>query len=71
MSSLTLRIRQYHPVRVYRVFRTLLTVFLLIRKRLSWLGIKPLAPQDLVNAIEQLGASFIKLAPVFQFLRQS
>lgn len=64
MSSLSLLIRQYHPVRVYRVFRVLLTVFLLIRKRPSWLGISPLAPQDLVNAIEQLGASFIKLAQV-------
>jgi len=56
--------RQYHPVRVYRVFRVLLTVFLLIRKRASWLGIEPLKPNQLVTAIEQLGASFIKLAQV-------
>lgn len=64
MSQLRLLISLYHPVRVYRVFRVLLTVFLLIRKRPSWLGISPLAPQALVNAVEQLGASFIKLAQV-------
>ena len=57
-------IRQYHPQRVYRVFRVLLTVFLLIRKRKSWLGIKPLPPEQLVLSIEHLGASFIKLAQV-------
>lgn len=57
-------IRQYHPARVYRVFRVLLTVFLLIRKRASWLGIPPLQPNQLVTSIELLGASFIKLAQV-------
>lgn len=51
-------------MRVYRVFRVLLTVFLLIRKRISWMGIPPLEPLPLVVAIEQLGASFIKLAQV-------
>lgn len=64
MPSLLLLIRLYHPLRVYRVFRVLLTVFLLIRKRTSWLGIYPLDPLQLVAAIEQLGASFIKLAQV-------
>jgi predicted unusual protein kinase regulating ubiquinone biosynthesis (AarF/ABC1/UbiB family) len=42
----------------------LLTVFLLIRGRASWLRIGPLAPPQLVAAIESLGASFIKLAQV-------
>lgn len=64
VSSIGLFIRLYHPLRVYTVFRVLLTVFLLIRKRPSWLGITPLAPQALVSAIELLGASFIKLAQV-------
>lgn len=64
MPFVLVLMRQYHPVRVYRVFRVLLTVFLLIRKRASWLGIEPLKPNQLVTAIEQLGASFIKLAQV-------
>ena len=64
MNSFRLFIRLYQPQRVYLVFRVLLTVFLLIRKRPSWLGIRPLPPQRLVDAIEQLGASFIKLAQV-------
>jgi predicted unusual protein kinase regulating ubiquinone biosynthesis (AarF/ABC1/UbiB family) len=42
----------------------LLTIFLLIRRRANWLGLKPLAPGALVNSIERLGASFIKLAQV-------
>ncbi len=64
MSRLKLLISLYHPLRIYRVFRVLLTVFLLIRKRPSWMRIGPLAPPALVGAIEQLGASFIKLAQV-------
>ncbi|WP_277057996.1 AarF/ABC1/UbiB kinase family protein [Trichlorobacter lovleyi] len=64
MTPISLLIRLYHPLRVYRVFRVLLTVFLLIRKRAGWLGIRPLPPLQLVVAIEQLGASFIKLAQV-------
>ncbi len=64
MTAISLIIRQYHPARVYTIFRVLLTVFLLIRKRKSWVGIEPLAPLDLVSAIESLGASFIKLAQV-------
>ena len=64
MNSFRLFIRLYQPQRVYLVFRVLLTVFLLIRKRPTWLGITPLAPQALVSAIELLGASFIKLAQV-------
>ncbi|UFS72508.1 AarF/UbiB family protein [Geomonas sp. RF6] len=64
MSSIRLLVRLYHPLRIYTVFRVLLTVFLLIRRRPSWLGMYPLAPAPLVSAIEELGPSFIKLAQV-------
>ena len=64
MSRISLLIRLYHPARIYTVFRVLLTIFLLIRRRPSWLGVHPLAPRPLVSAIERLGASFIKLAQV-------
>lgn len=64
MTSFLTFIRLYHPARIYAVFRVLLTVFLLIRKRPGWMGVGPLRPQPLVASIEQLGASFIKLAQV-------
>ena len=64
VTGIILLCRLYHPVRVYRVFRVLLTVFLLIRKRSHWLGIGPLPPDRLVASITLLGASFIKLAQV-------
>jgi len=64
VSRLSLIFRLYRPARIYTVFRVLLTVFLLIRSRASWLGVGPLAPGALVVAIEGLGASFIKLAQV-------
>jgi predicted unusual protein kinase regulating ubiquinone biosynthesis (AarF/ABC1/UbiB family) len=41
-----------------------LTVYLVIKKRESFLGIKPLTPKKLKSAIILLGASFIKLAQV-------
>jgi predicted unusual protein kinase regulating ubiquinone biosynthesis (AarF/ABC1/UbiB family) len=64
VSRLLLLVRLYHPARIYAVFRVLLTIFLLIRRRPGWLGMGPLAPGMLVAAIEELGASFIKLAQV-------
>lgn len=64
MSRLFLFVRLYHPTRIQAVFRVLLTIFLLIRRRPRWLGMAPLAPGTLVTTIEQLGASFIKLAQV-------
>jgi predicted unusual protein kinase regulating ubiquinone biosynthesis (AarF/ABC1/UbiB family) len=64
VTSLPLLVRLYHPARIYGVFRVLLTIFLLIRKRPTWLGVGPLAPGPLVATIERLGASFIKLAQV-------
>ncbi len=41
-----------------------MTVYLVIKKRESFLGIKPLSPKKLKAAIILLGASFIKLAQV-------
>jgi len=64
VNTLKLVLQLYHPARIHKVFRVLLTIFLLIRKRAGWLGIGPLSPETLVVAIEQLGASFIKLAQV-------
>ncbi|WP_277655744.1 ABC1 kinase family protein [Seleniivibrio woodruffii] len=57
-------IRYYSPVRVYHVFRVILTVFLIIRGSKSFLFIKPLSPEKLKSKINNLGASFIKLAQV-------
>ena len=54
----------YRPGRVWRVFRLLLTFFLLIKKRESFLGFHPLSPQAMHDSIVVLGASFIKLAQV-------
>ena len=46
------------------MFRFLVTVFLLFRKRRRWLLWRPLSPQQLVDSIRTLGASFLKLAQV-------
>ncbi len=56
--------RYYNPVRVYAVFRVLLTVFLIIRQKNSFLFIRPLKPKELIKKINNLGASFIKLAQI-------
>lgn len=56
--------RYYSPGRVYSVFRVLLTVFLIIRQKKSFLLIRPLPPEKLIQKINSLGASFIKLAQV-------
>lgn len=64
MVKFRLIFRLYRPARIYTVFRTLLTIFLLIRRRASWLKITPLSPDKLLSAVESLGASFIKLAQV-------
>jgi ubiquinone biosynthesis protein len=52
------------PQRSYAIFRFLVTVFLLFRRRRRWLLWRPLAPQALVENIRSLGASFLKLAQV-------
>ncbi len=54
----------YSPFRLYLTFRFLFTLFLVIKKKTSLLGIKPLKPKQLKNTIIILGASFIKLAQV-------
>ncbi|MBN2825600.1 MAG: AarF/ABC1/UbiB kinase family protein [Campylobacterales bacterium] len=58
------KLRLYSPRRVYGVFSFLLTLFLVIKKKPSFLGFKPLKPKRLKETIIQLGASFIKLAQV-------
>ena len=52
------------PQRSYGVFRFLVTVFILFRRRSRWLLWKPLGPEELVANIRALGASFLKLAQV-------
>lgn len=54
----------YSPIRLWSVFRLLLSFYLLIKKRESFLGFSPLSPQKLAETITYLGASFIKLAQV-------
>ena len=52
------------PLRSYSIFRFLVTVFLLFRRRRRWLLWRPLTPAELAENIRLLGASFIKLAQV-------
>lgn len=54
----------YSPLRVYRVFTFLLTLFLVIKKKERFLFFRPLKPKKLKITIISLGASFIKLAQV-------
>ena len=46
------------------IFLFLLTIYLVIKRKESFLGIKPLKPKKLKDTIITLGASFIKLAQV-------
>lgn len=59
-----LMLHQCRPQRVYAIFRFLVTVFILFRRRQRWLLWHPLAPQGLVANIRTLGTSFLKLAQV-------
>ncbi|MGM0622626.1 MAG: ABC1 kinase family protein [Campylobacterota bacterium] len=54
----------YSPLRIYRVFRFLVTVFLLIKDKKSIALIKPLPPKVFRRYINTLGVSFIKLSQV-------
>jgi len=54
----------YSPLRIWRVFRFLLTLFLLIKGRKSIFLIRPLSPHGLKNTVTRLGASFVKLSQV-------
>jgi len=58
------RLSLYSPRRIWGVFSFLLTLFLVIKKKPSFMGFKPLSPQKLQRTIVLLGASFIKLAQV-------
>ncbi|MRI83558.1 MAG: ABC transporter [Nitratiruptor sp.] len=51
-------------MRLYVIFRVLLTLFLLIKRRPSFFGLRPYGPEELAERIVQLGTSFIKLAQV-------
>ncbi len=57
-------LKYYSPFRIWLVFHFLLTLFLVIKKKRSFLFIKPLSPKSLHDTIVSLGASFIKLAQV-------
>ncbi len=54
----------YSPLRLWRVFALLLSLYLLIKKKPSFLGMKPLSAVRLKETITVLGTSFVKLAQV-------
>jgi predicted unusual protein kinase regulating ubiquinone biosynthesis (AarF/ABC1/UbiB family) len=54
----------YSPLRIWRVFLFLMTIFLLIRHKDRFLFFRVLSPSELRVSITDLGASFIKLAQV-------
>ncbi|CAA6799940.1 MAG: ABC transporter, partial [uncultured Sulfurovum sp.] len=54
----------YSPKRVYAVFAFMLTLYLIIKRKEKFWGIKPLSPLALKQSVITLGASFIKLAQV-------
>ncbi|RLB69069.1 MAG: AarF/ABC1/UbiB kinase family protein [Deltaproteobacteria bacterium] len=63
-GRLLLFFRLCSPWRSYAIFRFLVTVFLLFRKKQRWIFWQPLSPDELVENIRSLGASFLKLAQV-------
>ncbi|SMC09385.1 Predicted unusual protein kinase regulating ubiquinone biosynthesis, AarF/ABC1/UbiB family [Nitratiruptor tergarcus DSM 16512] len=54
----------YSLLRIYKIFILLLSFFLLIKKKPSFLWFRPLPPKEMRKSIIVLGASFIKLAQV-------
>jgi len=64
IRSFWLALYLIRPQRSYAIFRFLVTVFLLFRRRRRWLLWRPLPPAALVENIRSLGASFLKLAQV-------
>ncbi len=64
LNQLRLFLALCSPRRSYLVFRFLITLFLLFRRKSRWLGMEPLSPEQLVESIRLLGASFLKLAQV-------
>jgi len=59
-----LKLSNYSPGRVWRVFNFLMTIFLLIKHKERFLFFRTLSPEALKTQINELGASFIKLAQV-------
>jgi len=59
-----LKLSNYSPVRIWRVFNFLMTIFLLIKHKERFLFFQTLSPEALKTQINELGASFIKLAQV-------
>ena len=59
-----MKLSNYSPRRVGKVFVFLMTVYLLIKKKERFLFFRPLSPTELRDSITALGASFIKLAQV-------
>ncbi len=57
-------LKNYNPGRVWKTFRFLLTVFVIVRKKEHFLYIRPLDPAAFKRTILDLGVSFIKLAQV-------
>ena len=57
-------LKNYAPGRVWKTFRFLLTVFVIVRKKERFLYIRPLDPTAFKQTILDLGVSFIKLAQV-------
>ncbi|MBD1399935.1 AarF/UbiB family protein [Pelovirga terrestris] len=64
MNRLGLILHLCRPGRSYAVFSFLMTVFLLFRRRSRWWWWRPLSPDQLVDTVRMLGASFVKLAQV-------
>ncbi|HHO42778.1 MAG TPA: AarF/ABC1/UbiB kinase family protein, partial [Epsilonproteobacteria bacterium] len=58
------RLSYYSPKRVYLVFLFLLSVYLIIKGKSHFLGLRPLSPNALKESVIKLGASFVKLAQV-------
>lgn len=54
----------YSLRRIWQVFNFLMTIFLLIKHKERFLFFRPLSPKALKISINELGASFIKLAQV-------
>lgn len=64
MDRFRLILHLCRPGRSYAVFSFLMTVFLLFRRRSNWWWWRPLPPDQLVDTVRMLGASFVKLAQV-------
>ena len=59
-----MKLSNYSPGHVWQVFNFLMTIFLLIKHKERFLFFRTLSPEALKTQINELGASFIKLAQV-------